>query len=427
MTLSYVNAALWAIGNGLVSTTLVVYLALARGADNLAVSLIVSAPHFAGLLRLAVPALMAWFAHRKALCITAYVASAVVLCVVPIAASPRFSLGNAEVISTLVAAWCIYHLLEYAGTITLWSWLGDLAPRRIRGRFCGYRERWLVAGRIGGIVFTIALAWLWGRVLPEGERWQPLAASAAIGAVLLAVSAVPLALMPAIEYMPSAVPRTPWRAVLRATFERPYRQLVVFSCYSSLVHGITAPAQGAYPRQMLGVSYSSMQMLQGMMRAGQTALAPTMGKWCDLWGSRPVMIVSLLVSGVGPLFFIAATPDRWWWLIGAYVVWMAYAGLNVGFDNAKLKLAPPDNTAPYLAVYYALADFVFAVMTVASGLCIDWLVDAGHDRMHVYAGVFFVGSLGRMLGVPLVIAIDEPGAVRLRDGLARIWRRTRHA
>jgi len=168
-----------------------------------------------------------------------------------------------------------------------------------------------------------------------------------------------------------------------------------------------------------------MQALLGMMRIGQTALAPTMGKWCDLWGSRPVMIVSLLVVGVGPLLFIAATPDHWWWLVGAYVVWTAYAGLNVGFDNAKLKLAPPDNTAPYLAVYYALADFVFAVMTVASGLCIDWLVGAGHDQTKVYAGVFFVGFLGRMLGVPLLMAIDEPGALRLRDLPARFRRRLR--
>ena len=424
MTLSYINAATWAVGNGLVSTTLVVYLALARGANGLAISLIVSAPHFAGLLRLAVPALMAWYSRRKPLCIIAYVTSAVVLCAVPIATLPRFSLGNVEAISVLVVAWCLYHLLEYAGTIALWSWLGDLAPRRIRGRFCGYRERWLVAGRIGGIVFTVALAWLWGRVLPEGDRWQPLAASAAIGAALLAVSVVPLALIPAMEYMPSAVPRTPWRAVLRATFKRPYRQLVLFSCYSSLVHGVTASAQSAFPWRILGMPYWSMQLLQGLMRAGQTAIAPTMGRCCDLWGSRPVMIVSLLVSGIGPLFFVAATPDRWWWLVGAYIAWTAYAGLNVGFDNAKLKLAPPDNTAPYLAVYYALADFVFAVMTVAAGLCIDGLVGAGWDQTQVYAGVFIVGFFGRLLGVPILIGMEEPGALRLRDLPARIWRRS---
>ena len=167
-----------------------------------------------------------------------------------------------------------------------------------------------------------------------------------------------------------------------------------------------------------------MQLLLGLTRAGQTVLAPTMGRWCDRFGSRPVMLVSLVICGTGPLFFIAATPDRWWWLIGAYVAWIAYAGLNVGFDNAKLKLAPPDNTAPYLAAYYALADFVFAATTVATGVCIDRLVAAGHERIEVYAGVFLVGFIGRMLGVPVLMTMHEPGALRLRDLPARLARRS---
>jgi MFS family permease len=419
LALAHLNAAIWAIGNGLVSTTLLTYLALGRGASDLAVSLILASPRFAGLLRLVVPAVMARLNRRKAFCIATYLASTAVLFVVPIAAYAGLSQGTAPTIAVLVSAWCIYHLLEYSGTIALWSWLGDLAPRRVFGRFCGYRERWLVAGRIAGIAATVALAWWWGQSLPQDQRWRPLAASAAAGALLMAVSVVPLLLMPAIDDMPSAVPRTPWRTVLRATFERPYRGLVFFSCYLSFVHGITASVQAIYPWRVLNVSYWAMQSLQGTMRVGQTALAPTMGRWCDQWGSRPVMIISLLIVATGPLFFVAATPDCWWWLIGAYVAWMAYAGLNVGFDSAKLKLAPADNTAPYLAVYYALADFVFATTTVATGLCIGRLVSADYDPIRVYGGVLLAGFLGRVLGVPLLMRLQEPGAKRLREILSR--------
>ena len=59
MRLASANAALWAIGNGLVSTLLVIYLASDLGASGLSLSLILTAPRFAGLLRLGVPALMA--------------------------------------------------------------------------------------------------------------------------------------------------------------------------------------------------------------------------------------------------------------------------------------------------------------------------------------------------------------------------------
>ncbi len=56
MWLANVNAGLWAIGNGLISTTLVFYLAVELGAAGLAASCVLAAPRFAGLLRLGVPA-----------------------------------------------------------------------------------------------------------------------------------------------------------------------------------------------------------------------------------------------------------------------------------------------------------------------------------------------------------------------------------
>ena len=73
MAVANLNAGLWATGNGLLSTTLVVYLAIELGATGLATSFILAAPRFAGLLRLGVPALMAHIKTRKQLCIASYI------------------------------------------------------------------------------------------------------------------------------------------------------------------------------------------------------------------------------------------------------------------------------------------------------------------------------------------------------------------
>jgi MFS family permease len=424
MRLAYLNAGLWSIGNGLISTTLIVYLALEHKASGLAISLILAAPEFAGLLRLAVPALMARFRRRKLLCIAAYAASAVVLCAVPLVAWPGLLSNQGATIAALVASWCIYHLLEYTGTITLWSWLGDLVPGRIRGRFCGHRERWLVNGGIAGIVFTIALTWLWGKVIPDAASWQPLAASAAVGAVFIVAAVFPLVLMPAVEMMPSAVPRTPWRTLVRAMIETPYRRLLAFSCFFAVVNGITGAAQNMYPQRVLKVSYAGMRTLTGMMRVGQSGIAPAMGRLTDAWGNRPVMILSELVVATGPLFVLLASPERWWWLIGAYVVWIAYAGLNVGLDNIKLKLAPADNNAPYLSAYYAISDLAYGISTVVGGIYFDQLLAKGRDAMSIYAGLFLAGWIGRTLSTVLLFRLPEPGALRLRDLPAQVaaWR-----
>ena len=79
MRLANANAAIWATGNGLISTLLVIYLASDLGASGLSMSLILAAPRFAGLLRLGIPALMARLRARKAVCIAGYVLSSVVL------------------------------------------------------------------------------------------------------------------------------------------------------------------------------------------------------------------------------------------------------------------------------------------------------------------------------------------------------------
>src|SRR5919106_1548041 len=84
MRLANANAALWATGNGLVSTLLVIYLATSAGAEAISISLILAAPRFAGVLRLTVPALMARTRRRKAICVVAFLASAIVLCIMPV-------------------------------------------------------------------------------------------------------------------------------------------------------------------------------------------------------------------------------------------------------------------------------------------------------------------------------------------------------
>src|SRR4051812_35668130 len=152
LRLANANAALWAIGNGLISTLLVIYLASDLGASGLSLSLILAAPRFAGLLRLGVPALMARLRARKAICIVAYIASSIIVCGVPMVAALHGYIDGQIAITMFVISWCLYHVTEYVGTVTLWSWLGDLTPESIRGALLGRREFWLAAGRLGGLI-----------------------------------------------------------------------------------------------------------------------------------------------------------------------------------------------------------------------------------------------------------------------------------
>ena len=75
------NAGVWAIGNGLASTTLVIYLAKELQAQRLGlgISLMVAAPQIAGLLRLGAPALMDRLGDRKRFCVATFLAGALLI------------------------------------------------------------------------------------------------------------------------------------------------------------------------------------------------------------------------------------------------------------------------------------------------------------------------------------------------------------
>jgi len=138
----------------------------------------------------------------------------------------------------------------------------------------------------------------------------------------------------------------------------------------------------------------------------------------DRVGNRPVMIASQLLVSFGPLFFLLATPERPWLIAGAFIVWIAYAGQNVGLDNIKLKLAPEDNNAPFVAIFHTVGDLANGVAIIAGGFILDYLDALKKDpenALTFYAQIFVLGWIARLLVTPLLAWIIEPGAKRLRE------------
>lgn len=387
MWLANTNAAVWATGNGLVSTTLVTFLAMDLGANARDVGLILAAPRLVGALRMVAPAMMTTGNYRKFVCLAGYLLSAVVLGV--LALCGRFHIAG------LVACWCLYHLLEYIATVALWSWLGDWMPPRVRGRLIGWRERYLVIGRIVGIAVSVAIALLWTYYDPHAPRWIPLAWSAGAGAVVMVLAVVPLfALAPRTCSTPSRR-RVVWPDLVRAVTDPAYRRLIAYSYWFGAANAVSGPAINLYPDRVLGLNYVDLAALRSMMHAGQAALAPACGAWIDRVGTRRLLTFAQLVVATGPLFYLATSHDQPWWIAGAYVVWIAYAPINVGLDTLKLRLTPTATTAPSLAVYHALGDVANGVTLVVAGMVFDALSPTSGATPTLYAAFFVVGWLLR--------------------------------
>ncbi len=409
------NAAMWAIGNGLASTTLVIYLAKELHAERLGlgIGLLVAAPQLAGLLRLGAPALIDRVGDRKGFCLAMFLLGALVLVALPCVSAPGVLPSAGWSLGALILLWCLYHLLQYLAMVALWSWLADVAAVRIRGRFFGRRERWLVAGQ--AVAAVAAGAFVWGvlEAYPRLPPWMPYAMMAGLGAVLMIAALVPLGQMPAAEVRvgrpalamrAGSNPRRPGAIVelLRPFGDMRFLPLLAFGCWFSFFNGVTQSAQNYYPMQVLGIPLFLSLAVQTGMRLGQWGVSPGLGAVADRLGNRPVMIVSQLAVAAGLLMFAVATPEQPGWFIGAWVLWIAYAGMNVCLPNLLLRLSPERSNASYIAAFYAVTGVCYAFSTVVGG--------AGRS-------LWAVGALGRRLCDGL---FSKP--FRLWLGSAESWR-----
>ncbi len=419
--LAQLQGALWSAGNGLTTGTLIFYLAQELGAKGTSVSLLIAAPSLVGLLRLVTPALVGRLGGIKRTCLKSLSVSYLLLAVGLPAVTLASPALRTKALAVMIALICVHQLLEYIGNVALWSWLGALAPARIRGRYLGRRQMWQLMLLIPALLASGLFTDYWKRTYRDTQPERVLLGYVipnSIGTGFLLASLLPLLLMPDVPHTTATrrggAARGRW-PIHDARFLR----YLVYRCWFSFFNGITQAALNIYVF-VLEIGVLPMQMMQLGMRAGQLALSPTVGRVADKIGNRPVLELSQLIVALGPLFYFLASREHPWWIIGAWVVWIAYAGMNVCLPNLMLKLAPPHDNAGYISSCEALAGVMYGLSAIAGGVAFDYLRDTkfhlllGATEIDHFGLLFLLGAAARSTGIFWLVRIDEPGKSRQR-------------
>lgn len=413
--ISYIAAVLWAAGNVLSSGLLLVYLARSLGATGLQVSLLQAAPALVGLLRLFTPALILHFGSAKRVCLLTSVVAYVLLALV----LPAVGFGGGASLAALLWLLCVHQLLEQIATVALWAWLGDLVPRRLRGRYFGRRNILQLC-----VLLPLLPASGWAvdalkRFFPE-QPGVPYAISVAVGTLLLFVSLVPLVYMPAVSLLvvksPFGGARSLADLLLQPLYDRGSRRLLLYGCWFSFFNGLFSTAQNIFPKAVLGLELGAVNLMQATMRLGQIGVSGAVGPISDRRGNRPVLVACQVLVGTAPLFYFIASPAQPYWLYGAWILWSAYAGINICLPNLTMRLAPPGRHSANLAAYYALTSVFLTAGTFLGGYLFDlypkqtWNVFGWPlDR---YALAFLLAWVTRTAGAGIIAVVPEPGVGR---------------
>jgi len=370
---AYHNAFLWGIGNGLFSMALVTYLIrdIVGGqpttAVNATIAWIVAAPRIAGVLRLLTPTFINLFGNRKFFCVTCYILAPLVLGGIPLLL-PNLIHGP-HVLTMLVVFWCVYHLVEYVGTVALLAWLGDLVPEQNRGRFFGCREAWLVAGQTIGFLGVGLYSWGVIESMPkELPRWLAYLLPAYCGLGFFLASVVPLLVLRDDSWTKSShglLDRL--REMLRPMRNGRFLAFILFGSWVQLSIGLTQATQHRFSIFTLGITMLPALFLSTTTRIGQWSIGSRVGELIDRFGNLRIMSWSLFVVSFGSLMYVVAEPSTWWLLFGAAILWIFWVGVNIGISKTILDLAPPTDRAAYFALYFAVSTLALALSTLFGG------------------------------------------------------------
>lgn len=346
--------------------------------------------------------------------------SAFVLLGLPLLSAPNILPVAAQSVAALATCWASYHLLEHFAVVALWSWFGDLVPRPIRGRFVGRRTGWMNGGKVVGIVAAAIGTTLWRHHCQSNEQldqiWVGLAISATAGAIVLLFAVWPLAKMvdpPSPSEIGARSRRRRLIELLAPFADSQFRRLLSYGLWFSFANGITDTAVRVYQIAVLQLTFAEKRVLDSSSRGAQSLLMPWAGQQADRRGNVPVLVVSQGLVAAALLFFLPASADAKWWIVGAYMLWIAYAGTNVAMPNLMLRLSKPECSTAYSAAWFASTQLAYALSALAGGALFDWMsanwkpVDIDSFCIDHFAVLLLAGWVLRSLGMAWAARIRE--------------------
>lgn len=407
---AHLNALLWGLGNGMVSTTLASYLLkqLGVGPNGLVFALVFASQHFAGGLRLFTPWILQWVGSRKWFAVAAFTLSCFLLLALPEICKPGHPADRPFKMAAFVGLWGGWHLVMWVGAIALWSWMADLVPSKVRGRFIGARQSWLMAGQIAGLLLAAAFS-RWLLSWDPNNKWQSYAWPALAGGWCMLLAVAPIVWMPDVKLVTPQ--RDHGRQLWAAVTDPRFRPLLGFWCYAGLVNGVSQAVQGMYPSVVLNLPVATTLTMVAAMHLGQVLLSPLIGYFADRGHARSIMIAAQVLVSLALFFFpftigvaSEAKPPFAWGMWLAHGLWIAYSGLNVCLPYMMLKLAPGENSPPYISTYFALSGLAIAISSVVCGYAFnqvprDFQLNLGILSLDEFGLFLYLGALLRLTSV----------------------------
>jgi MFS family permease len=431
----------WAFGSiwlWTISGTTLVQFARSLGTPDWGFGILATLPFLGTLMQLPGSYVLERYGHRKLLFIVVASLSRLLWSV---AAGIPWLLPGREDLWWPVMALCIgvsWALAQASGPAWM-SWMGDLIPRRVRGRYFALRNN---VGQSIGLIATLAV----GYALDVTERGEDMHLMLRVTSAILAIAGL-LGTLDILCFKwvsdREPPPRQPAVDVV-AMFAAPlrdanFRRYLAFNFVFVFGTGYVGQYAWLFIRDVAECSnWTSNLLLIAVPLVLRLMVYGAWGRLTDRLGKKPVILISGFFTVFGAVGWIFITPERFWvgYLV-VMVVSLAWPGFEVANFNFILDLAGTRrrHTKAGSAVvagggssFVAVNSVVIAVAGSLSGLFGAavaaklgsewvWALPAMGIVLTYHGVLFAVSTVLRAAAMMIAMGLQEEHATRTRDAI----------
>ncbi|MFA5629379.1 MAG: MFS transporter [Dehalococcoidales bacterium] len=342
--------------NSITTSGILAAYALALGASVPQIGIMASIPFLMQSFQSVTILLVEKFRKRKAIVVPSYLLAQLVW--IPVALIPLFMVTpSAEAVYLLLGLLVINGLLR-AFTNSAWnSWIRDLVPQSILGRFFGRR---LALAGIVSAIFSLGAAFFvdyWSGLSSTGNIALAYTWVLLFGTVFLGLSCpVFMSLMPEPMMQPVEKDSVSLKERLIAPLrDKNFKKLVSFLLFWNIASNLAIPFFAVYMLTYLGLPLYWVIGLSITSQLFSVIFLRVWGSFVDRFGNKVIlyMCASLYLLVIFGWMF-TAMPDKYFLTMPLLVVLhifagIAMAGVNLTVSTIGLKLAPAGQAASYLA------------------------------------------------------------------------------
>ena len=317
-----------------------------------------------------------------------------------------------QVVLLTLGVMLVTNTVEAFGRAPWMGWTAVLVPRRVRGRYFGFRNSLLSLTNLVGVPLLGVAVSTWPSGTLQGY-----------GAILVLGIVIGLLSLGCQFWMTDVNPQRlkvagsdrslPQSKGIDLSFlnDANFLRLLLYLAIWCFAVNVSAPFFNLYLLDDLDINVSLVTIYNGLGAGANMLLLVFWGKLADRIGNRPLLVLVGILVAVTPLFWLinGNTPIFLWvWIPFLHVLGGGmWAAIDLCTNNIMMAVAPVRNQSSYFGIAGAVAG-VAGAMGITVGSFIATSPGTGG-----LLGVFVISSVLRVVAILPLIFVQEQRSVPL--------------